>query len=73
MPKKPYCPWNGCGMPNGAAPSHPMICKHCGFGKESYSLQSHQWKLTNFNKICPQCKKCTSCGRIAKKHYKEES
>lgn len=53
----PYCPNNGCGMPNGAAPPALVICAFCG---------TH---YTNFDKVCTNCKKCSYCGRIAKKHY----
>lgn len=59
-----YCPRNGCGMPNGAAPPCPVICKSCGFG-----TYSKPYTLTNFDKLCPKCGKCIGCGRIAKKFY----
>lgn len=55
--KRLYCPRNGCGMQNGAAPPCPVKCKHCSYVE----------KLTNFDKFCPQCKHCLSCGRIIKK------
>jgi hypothetical protein len=55
MNKKPYCPRNGCGMPNGTAMSYPVYCNHCN------TQGSH------FEKLCTFCKKCRSCGRIGKK------
>ena len=64
----PYCPRNGCGMPNGAAPPCPVVCKHCGFG-----TYEKPYTLTNFSKVCSECGRCISCGRIAKKLYKEEN
>lgn len=56
-----YCPTNGCGMPNGAALAVPVICKNCGFG-----TYEKPYTLTSFDKVCPNCHKCISCGRIAK-------
>lgn len=53
----PYCPHNGCGMPNGTAMNYDMDCKTCGA------------KLVHSIKVCPNCRHCTSCGRIAKRHY----
>jgi len=52
-----YCPWNGCGMPNGAMMPHPVICKVCGF------------KGFHLEKYCTHCHTCQSCGRIIKKFY----
>lgn len=63
-PKVPYCPYSGCGMPNGASPPCPVICKKCGFGR-----LEKPYTLTNFDKVCPMCKHCLSCGRISKKEY----
>ena len=57
MNRVPYCPRDGCGMSNGAAPPVIVICKFC--------KTTHY----NFDKICPHCKKCHSCNRIAKKYY----
>ncbi len=62
---KHYCPRNGCGMPNGAAPPCPVICSKCGFG-----TYEQPYTFTNFDKICPKCKTCSSCKRIAKKFFK---
>lgn len=68
MPKRAeFCPKNGCGMPNGAASPVPVICKNCGYG--SYNKP---YSLTNFNKFCPICFNCISCGRIIKKKAKNE-
>jgi hypothetical protein len=55
-----YCPWNGCGMPNGAAQPVPIIC-NCGYNGN----------LTSFDKFCPKCKRCLGCNRIIKKVWKE--
>lgn len=55
----PYCPNNGCGMPNGAAPPCPVTCPFCGT------------EYTNFDRVCTNCHKCKTCERVAKKHYKE--
>jgi hypothetical protein len=63
--RKPYCPRNGCGMPNGAAPPCPVKCKKCVYGK-----YEKPYNLTNFDKVCPICNYCISCGRISKKDYK---
>ena len=46
-------------MPNGATMPRPYTCKHCWFVG------------TNFDKCCKNCKRCISCGRIGKRHYKE--
>lgn len=63
--KKEYCPYNGCGRPNGAAPSCPVICKNCGFG-----TYIKPYVYTNFDKFCPKCGICMTCGRIIKKLFK---
>lgn len=63
-PRKIYCPQSGCGMANGAAPPCPIICKTCEYG----TLEK-PYTLTNFDKICPKCKHCTSCNRMSKKEY----
>jgi len=56
---KPYCPWNGCGMVNGAAPLCIFECLNCG----------HKWELTT--KLCPKCHHCFMCGRIGKRFYEK--
>jgi hypothetical protein len=66
MKRKPYCPYNGCGMINGAAPPHIIHCKHCGFENIS------SYKYGSQPKICPICNHCISCGRLAKKFYKND-
>lgn len=65
MNKKPYCPQSGCGRPNGAAPPCPVTCKSCNYGHR----QDKPYELTNFDKYCPLCNHCLSCGRIIKKVY----
>lgn len=52
-----WCPWNGCGMPNGAAMPVPVKCLNC------------ECECTNVHKICPNCHSCLSCGRIGKKFF----
>ena len=66
MNRKPYCPWSGCGRPNGAAPPCPVICRHrtCGYG-----TYDKPYTLTNRDKVCPKCKYCLSCFRLSKKEY----
>lgn len=57
-----YCPRNGCGMPNGAAPPTCIAtCKNCA------NKQEH------FYKVCKKCGYCISCGRIIKKLYEKEN
>ena len=52
----PYCPYNGCGMANGAAPSVKVIhkCGHNGWRHDTY---------------CKECFICNDCGRIIKRKY----
>lgn len=66
MNRKPYCPQNGCGMPNGAAPPSPVKCKNCGHG-----TYEKPYTLVNFDKVCPKCNHCISCGRIVKKKWNQ--
>ena len=68
---KPYCPKNGCGMPNGAAPPVPVWCNNCNFGQfdpHQYPIKK-PYTLTSFDKYCPKCKHCLDCGRLIKKVY----
>jgi hypothetical protein len=58
--KAKWCPYNGCGMSNGAAQPVKITCKTC------------QTPHTNFDKLCPNCHTCFSCGRIGKKFYSKE-
>ena len=53
---KPYCPYNGCAMPNGAAMPLPRVWK-CGH------------KGDTWDKYCRECFLCTYCGRIIKRKY----
>lgn len=63
--KVTYCPYSGCGRPNGASPAVPVICKNCGYG-----TYDKPYLLTNFDKLCKKCNYCLSCGRIGKKFLK---
>jgi hypothetical protein len=49
-----YCPYDGCGMSNGAAREYEVKCK-CG---STYG---------SFSKLCPTCHVCKGCGRLGKK------
>lgn len=60
MNKKPWCPRNGCGRPNGAAREVKIVCQ-CG---NEYG---------SFTKLCPLCKLCHSCKRVGKKFWKVSS
>lgn len=66
--RKIYCPQSGCGIPNGAAPPCPVICKNCGYG-----TYIKPYTLTNFDKVCPKCNFCISCVRISKKFFMKGS
>ena len=55
--RKPYCPRNGCFMPNGAAMAQPMNCPVCSK------------PMSNHDKTCPHCHHCPSCKRIGKRFY----
>ena len=67
MKRKPYCPWNGCGMVNGAAPPVFVKCKQCNYGSDTKTFL-----LLNTDKVCPKCNHCLSCGRITKKKFYEK-
>ena len=62
----PWCPRNGCGMPNGAGPPVPVICQKCGFG-----TYQKPYTYTSFMKLCPKCLTCHSCNRIGKRFVSE--
>jgi hypothetical protein len=55
--KAEWCPNNGCGMINGAAPIVHFTCGYC------------QSMCSGTKKYCEHCKKCGSCGRVIKKFY----
>ena len=67
MNKKIYCPKNGCGQCNGAAPVCSVVCKHCDY--DSDNINKQPYTLTNLYKLCPNCEYCLSCGRISKREY----
>jgi DNA-directed RNA polymerase subunit N (RpoN/RPB10) len=77
MPRRvPYCPKNGCGMPNGAAMPHPVTCKHCGNTAAPLRLSATTEPyspLTNHHKSCPRCHRCIGCGRVIKREYNKEA
>ena len=67
MNKKIYCPKNGCGQCNGAAPVCSVECKHCNYGSDN--IHKQPYTLANLYKLCPSCEYCLSCGRISKDSY----
>lgn len=55
---KPYCPYNGCFMPNGAAMPTQRTCPTC----KNEEMDTH-------SKYCKKCHRCPRCNRIIKKFY----